>query len=261
MAGTPSFTGLGKSGTDSGVFVGFSDGTNAYKLSLYKRDAGVSTLLATEAGTSFSTNACNRIDMQLSGYGGSPVVNVYLNGVLLISYSGALSITGVSNFDQIVAHYISSFAIYISEVIVADEDVRQFIGLRTHGPSAAGTTNTWSNNAYTNVNPTTINDANAEYTNAAAQDAQHNLDDLPSGIFQVRAVKVSARAMHTAGSTATALALGIKNGAGAVGVATPHALATAFATVEDLFAINPVTGVAWGDVTEMNALQVNLRSS
>ena len=167
----------------------------------------------------------------------------------------------MSNFDSIFAHYINSFAVYVSEVIVADEDVRQFVGLRTHGPSAAGTTNTWSNNAYTNVNPTTINDANAEYTNTAAQDAQHNLDDLPSGIFQVRAVKISVRAMHTAGSTATAVALGIKNGAGSIAVATPHALTTAFVTVEDLFALYPVTGVAWGDAAEINALQANLRSS
>ena len=243
------------------MFVGFADGSNPYRLCLYKRDAGVNTLLATKAGYSFSTNFNGRVDMQLSGYGASPVVNVYLNGVLLISYSGALSITGVSNFDSIFAHYINSFAVYVSEVIVADEDIRQFVGLRTHGPSAVGTTNTWSNNAYTNVNPTTINDANAEYTNTAAQDAQHNLDDLPSGIFQVRAVKISVRAMHTAGSTATAVALGIKNGAGSIAVATPHALTTAFVTVEDLFALYPVTGVAWGDAAEINALQANLRSS
>src|SRR5664279_3073020 len=72
------------------MFVGFADGSNPYRLCLYKRDAGVNTLLATKAGYSFSTNYSGRVDMQLSGYGASPVVNVYLNGVLLISYSGAL---------------------------------------------------------------------------------------------------------------------------------------------------------------------------
>ena len=255
----PGYVGLGNSGSDSGLFVS-TDAGDSTKITLVKRDAGVLTVLAT-GPTGYYTNAptLHKVDIQVGNYGASGTVNVWVDGFQLISYSGAIAATGVTNLDQVWL-WGATASVNASEFVVADQDTRAIQGVLTMAPVAAGTTNTWSNSGFAVVSPIGYDDSNAAYTNTAAQDAQYNLTDQPAIITQVVAVRVVARAMHTAGSTATGVALGFNSG-GSVAVAATHALGTGFGTVSDLFAQNPVTSAPWGGATEMNALQVEMRSA
>jgi hypothetical protein len=246
------------SGTSKGLFFG-TDTSTAGKVALSKFDGTTRTQLAAESGTSLTNNAIYKVDMQVIGFGASATVNVYVNSTLVITFSGDVTVSGMTNFNScaVGATVGGSSPANLSEFIVADEDTRNWLGLVTMAPNAAGTTNNWSNNAVTNVNPTTINDANAAFINTTGQDQQYNLIDLPAGSFVVKSVKAAARALCTSGATASVLKLGFNSG-GSVAVAAPHSPATTFATYEDYFAVNPVTGTAWG--SEVNALQVDLQS-
>lgn len=249
------FLGVGLSGTNSGLFVG-TNSTTSNKVSLLKYDGTTKTVLASEPGTSLVINFLHRVDMQITSYGASATVNVYLDGTLLITFTGNVTVSGMSNFDSV---FVSRFtnATVVSEVIVADEDSRSF-SLVTMAPNANGTTQQWTG-AVTDVNPTTINDANANFTNTAAQDQQYNLIDLPAGAFNIKACKIAARAMHTSGSTATGVQLGVNSG-GTVNVGSTNSLTTAFTTYERYLATNPVSGVNWVQ-SDMNPLQVDIRSA
>ena len=170
--------GFAKSGSNSGLFIS-SSAASAGKVAFVKVDAGVVTELAVEDGPGSFTGTLHRFDMQLVSYGASATVNVWCDGVLIIVYSGSVALAGISNFDQVWLPNSTS-SIYVSEIMVANEDLRGWAGLLTMAPSALGTTYAWSNTAVANVNPTTINDLNAAYSNTAAQDEQYNLNDEPS---------------------------------------------------------------------------------
>jgi hypothetical protein len=241
---------------NSGLYVG-TDATTGNKTALWKLDGSTWTSLATETGTSISNGAINQIDMNVASFGASATVTVYVNGVLVITYSGSTTITSVTSLDcvAIMANSLNGYS--ISEIIVADADTRA-LSLMTMAPNAAGDTNNWTN-AYTNINPTTINDSNVIFVNTTGQDFEANLTDLASGTFSIQAVKVAARAEVTAGSTPTGIKLGVKTG-GTVNVDTAHTLTSSFATYERLMAVNPVTSAAWAQ-SDMNALQMDLQSS
>ena len=128
-------------------------------------------------------------------------------------------------------------------------------GLVTLALTGPGSTDAWTG-AYGTINQTTISDTTPNYTASAAQDQQFNVTDPPSGIFDVKAVKIAARAAKS--GTPTKIALGYNSG-GTVAVGVAKALTTAYATYESLDLVNPVTGVAF-TVAEITALQLNARS-
>jgi hypothetical protein len=198
-----------------------------------------------------------KLDMQLISYGASATVNVYWNGAFYCSYSGNVVVGSLSGVDSVGLNGIMANSVGYSEILVTNEDTRS-MSLMTMAPTGLGTTDSWTG-PYTSVNPVVINDTNTVYTNTAAQDEQFNITDLPAGTFGIQVVKVIARASKASSSTPTQISLGFNNG-GTVAVATAHALSSAFGTIEDFFALNPVTSAAWLQ-SDMNALQLDLRSS
>jgi hypothetical protein len=242
-------------GTASGLYVG-NDSSTASKVALWKLDGSTWTELASESGASLSS-APQAVDMQVTNFGATATVNVYVAGTLKITYSGSTAITGVSNLDC-VSLPGNSGVFVASEIIVADADTRA-MSLVTMAPNAAGDANNWTTGTYASINPTTINDANVIAVNTTGQDFQANCIDLPSGSFSVNAVKVAARAEVTAGSTPTSVKLGVKTG-GTVNVDAGHTLTAAFTTYERLMTTNPVTSAAWLS-SDMNALQMDLQSA
>ena len=84
----------------------------------------------------------------------------------------------------------------VSEVILADEDTRHFVGVASLAPSAAGDTNTWDSGAYTDIDEAVLDDADMLKSGTAAQDFNCNLNDLPAGDFDIGGVKVTARAVR-----------------------------------------------------------------
>jgi hypothetical protein len=253
------FIGLTSGVTGKGLYVGMKSGAN--NANLVAANGASYTVLATEATTRFTALVLHKLEMQLINFGASATVNVYLDGSLLFTFSGDVTAgNGLTSLDSVSIGLIrTNWSILASEIIVANEDTRGWPGLVTMAPNALGTTNAWSNTAFTNVNPTTINDANATFTNTTAQDNQYNLIDPPSGVYKVGAVVISARAMSTAGATAANIQMGFKNGA-ATAVAASHATTTAFATYQDIFAVDPTTSAAWV-AADLTNLQLNLRSA
>lgn len=253
-SGEPWF-GLGQSGqAGKGLWVGTGSSSGVLGIATYNGSSY--TLLAS---SSFTVNTTNlyKLDLQVINYGTSATVNLYLNGSLAISYSGSISVTGVTGFDTALLQGNGNGA-YLSEFIVADSDTRS-LSVLTCAPAGNGTTQAWSNPAYTNFNPIGINDANSTYTNTTGQNEQATMIQTPTGTFSVVAIKIEARAMATSGATATNLKLGINSG-GTVGVGSAHALGISFTTYEDLSANNPATGIPFTQTT-LNAAQLNLQSA
>lgn len=242
-----------------GLFLGFDAVTNG-RFGIWKYDGTTETLLASESGTTGAGGGFMRVDMQVANFGSSGTINLYVNGTIVIAFSGTVTISGLTNFDCVIVggNMVIATGMWYSEIIVADEDTRA-MSLVTMAPNAAGTTDNWTGTVPGNINEITLDDATTVYTNVAGRDEQANLIDLPSGAFGVRAVRIAARAMHTGGSVPTKVALGV-NHSGTIDAGTPQAVGTGFATIERIMATNPVTGSAWQQ-SDMNALQLNLRSS
>jgi hypothetical protein len=227
------------------------------KLGLYKRDAGTNTLIASEAGLSLSTGALHRVDMHVVSYGASATVNVFLDGVLLITFTGAVNASGVTDLDQVWDMFEGSYSPWISEVLVADEDTRPYQGIVTHALTGAGTTDSWTG-VYSTINQTAISDATPNYSNTSNQDQGFNITDMPAGVFSIAAFRAVMRAAKSASPTPAQIAMGFNSG-GSVAVGSDQAITTSYATYAQIFTVNPVTGVAF-TLAEMNALQLYARS-
>lgn len=240
--------------TASGLWVG---GNSSGKLGLFTYDGSTKTQLVAESGTSW-VSALSRMDLQLVNYGASSTVNLYCDGTLICTFSGDCTVSGVTAVDAIGIAGVrdASNQAFVSEIMVGDEDLRAFPGLVTLALTGAGTTDEWTG-IFSTINQITISDANPNYVNLNDKQQQFNVTDLPSGTFDIRAVKLAARAAKAAG-TPTQIALGYNSG-GSVAVGSDIALTTAYATYEQLNLTNPVTTSAWLQ-SEMNGLQIEAKS-
>lgn len=250
--------GLAKSGTNAQLLI-IASAASSTRVALAKWDGTTLTQLAAETGNSLTINTLMKFDVQLVNYGATAVVNVFLNAVLLLTFSGDVTVLSNTSLDQVVipganGSFISAF----SEVIVADEDTRGFPGLMTLALTGAGTTDNWSG-LFSTINQVALSDTTPNFSNTAAQDQQFNVTDLTSGTFVIKAVKITARAAKAAG-TATQIKLGYNSGGTVAFNGSNLAITTAYATYEQLDATNPITGVAWVQ-TDMNALQLDVRSA
>jgi len=250
--------GLGLSGTNKCLLIG-TDSANAAKLALSKYDGTTLTQLAAELGTSLAPGVLQRLEVQVVNYGATATVNVYLDGALIITFTGNVTVSGMTNFDSVFvmrSNPSGSMFAEFSEIMVASEDLRAFPGLVTLALTGDGTTTDWTG-IFSTINGTTISDATPNYTDASDQLQEFDVTNLPSGTFKVRAIKIAARAAKAAG-TPTQIALGY-NEAGTVTVGGDIALTTAYATYEQLDLVNPRTSADW-DQSILNALQIAAKS-
>jgi len=252
---TPRSFGIIRSGTSSGIYVGNTSGSLT-KLSLYKYDGTTTTLLASEGGTSVNPSALYRLDLQIVNFGASATINVYLDGALLISWSGNASLSGISDLDTIInttdiSSTLSAFA--ISEVLVTTTDTRTLLGVKTIALTSFGTTHDWTGTAFSDINGTSFSDTNPHSVNIVDKEQQFNVTDMPTGVFDIAAIKVSARMARSSGSTPTSLALGYNDG-GSVTLGSDISVSTAYANYAQYFSSSlPV-------LANMNALQIEAKS-
>lgn len=254
---------LGKSGTNNSL--GFGVAGSGNQISLFKAtgpNVADATTLATESGTTFGSSALHRVDMQVTSFGTSATVKVYVDGSLVITFTGDVTLSGFTSFDSV---YVNGSAALvskstISECIVADADTRGLQGLVTMALTGAGDTNAWTSPTYTNINLVTFSDANPTYSNTPGQDNMYNVTDLPSGTFGVRMVKQTIRAAASAGS-ATQIKMGYKTAGSTVfGSGSTKTPASSYATFEQYDATNPFTSGGWAQ-SDMNTLQVDYQSA
>ena len=256
-----SLIGFGLSGTNN--FIGIGCDSSGTKFTLVGSNGSSYTTLATEAGTDFLGNALLRIDMQLSNFGSSGTLSLYVNSALIVTYTGNLTQTGfTTGFDSVfIGPAVSSiFEIYCSEIVVADSDTRGLLGLQTMALTGAGTTTSWSNNTFSNINAISYSDASPAYTNTTAQDQEYTVTAATPSVFSVIAVTQSARAAIPSGSTPTHLKLGYgSSGTGYFGSGSTKSPTTGFASYTQIDQTNPITSATWTQ-SNLSSLQLDMQS-
>lgn len=263
--GTPSsaafLAGLAKYSPSAVNAIGVGLNANTQTAAIVKVVNGTVTVLANSSTVLNGNYMYSRVDLQLVNYGTSSVINLYVNGALVVSFNGDSSISGITGFDCVeFGGWNGSNSTWFSEFIVANESTLAFQGLATLAPNGNGASQQWSNPGYTNINPAVINDANAAYSNTPGQDEQVTLNNSPVGSYQIKAVKVIARAAASSGAAATSLKLGFNNtGNSTVAEGAAHVLSSGFSSIEDYFAADPTNGgAAWG--ANLNGYQLELKS-
>ena len=250
---------------EGGLFVGAYSGSNT-QLSLFMvTSAGVVSLLASEAGHNFTQNLLHRLDIQVTNWNNATIGNVKVwldsasaTSTPLINFTGNLSGSGFVNLDCVRAKaYTNDGNGDLSEIILADEDTRTFLGVASLAPSAAGTTNTFTSGTYADIDEAILDDADLISSDTNAQEFNCNLNDLPAGNFSIRGFKTTVRAACGV-SGPTTLKLGINSGGTRNTV--DKTLSTSLDTYERMMLVNPITGLRFTP-TEINAIQLCLKSA
>ena len=246
--------GLGDFVFNQGMCVGTGP-DSGYQVALYTYGSGVTTFLAKEAGTSF-TSALQKIDVEIVGPMSAATVNVYIDLVLVLTFSGNLAFyTGLAGFDCAVVGPGPQWG--ISEFVICDLDTRNFDVFSQYW-IADGDTDQWTG-TYPDYNEVQINDVSAVFTNTPAQDEQALGASLPVGAFSIIGCNEVVRFTKAVGSSVGTLKLGVKTNS-AINVDGGNSATTAWAQAERAMILNPVTGIAWTP-TDINALQIDMQSA
>lgn len=186
-------------------------------------------------------------------------VKLYLNQTLYIDYSGDVTAAGATTLNNLIfGSQGSANSLYVSEIIVADEDTRP-LSVKTLAPNATGDVTGWASGGWAEIDDTTASDSDLAVSDTAGQVLAVNATGMPSGSsgLSVRAVKSVALAAR--GSTGPSkLALGVRQSS-TNGFATGQTLDTGYGVVSTTWATNPVTGAAFTS-TEIENLQLAYRS-
>lgn len=166
-------------------------GTSSGRMDIATRNtAGTVTVLASCDSASWPiASALTKLDWFIN-YAVAGSTQLYINGTLHCTFTGDLTNNGITSLNQV--EFASPVGqLFWSEGIVATTDTRD-MNLFTCYPTANGTTMAWTG-AYTNVNPTTINDASSVTTSSNNLVAEFACPSVPSGSFTVPAVTSALR--------------------------------------------------------------------
>ena len=251
-----SIGGVGQFSSSKGLVLG-NAANGSLQLALYKYDGTTYTKLATESGASL--NFTGRIDMLILNYGATATVTVYLNQspIPVITFTGDVTVSGMTNFDCFIWGPNlagSGTSSTISEVIVSTDDTRAYLGLQTLALTGAGTTHTWTNNTFSNINGTAFSDLNPASDNNNGDIQEYTITPpISPGSFSYVAIIQAARMAKSAAPAA--LGYNDVTGGGGVGFGTgaTKAPTISYGCYEQIDAVNPLTGVAFvqGSMTAM----------
>lgn len=249
------FTNSSKASGD-GLYVGV--GSTTTKIRLITWNSSSQAQLAIESGNSIGNSTPHDIDIQVMSYGASATVNVYVDHSLVITFTGDVRISSLTNLDQIgIAGEGHDHRNVISEVIISTVDTRSN-SLVTHYPNGTGNANQWAG-AYTDIDESTLSDTDLIYTNTNAQGVQLGLSNLPSGTFAIRGAKAIARCEKTSDASVTQLKIGVRSGT-TTDVDAGRVVATdTFTSYDRVMDVNPITSSAFTQA-EIDALQIAFES-
>lgn len=219
---------------------------------------GTQTVLATSTST-VATSVLYKLDL-LIDYQVAGRVRFFVDQVLFIDFSGDVTASGSTTLDALhLGSARASTSSNWSEIIVTDGQDPRTLSLKTLAPDSAGSANAWTG-AYTDVDETVASDTDVMSSATAGQVANLGLTGMPAGWsnLTVTAVKVVASAARGAAGP-TKLAVGVRTNStdsfpAAVTLDTGFSAATS-----TMYALNPVTGLAW-TTGEVDALQIALKS-
>ena len=221
--------------------------------------AGTATTLVTSSAGLASLNPVtpDKIDIAVN-YAAAGSLQVYVNGVLVASYSGDVTTDGVTalaylDLGSIGYNTGNSGTVFCawSEVIVSTRDTRN-MSLLTQAPLANGNSTTFTSGVASNVNETLNSDATVDYAAAAGQLQEYTVSPaVPAGNFSVLDLIHHGRV--TAGSSGpTHFQFAVRTG-GTDYVSGTIAPTGAFATYAANWETNPNTGAAWTTAQIVNA--------
>lgn len=213
----------------------------AGSFSLYKGAASGSQTLLQNSSNSLPIATLIKIDINVVNYGASGTVSMYVDGTLIISYTG--------NIQTDSATVLSSFTLansgdnsYWSEVIVSDNDTRN-MSVVTLAPAANGNSFSWTG-SYASVNEVSLDDGTLITSATVGDLAQMTVGS--SGInatMSIKAVAVTARAAR--GSTGPQnVKMNVRTGA-ADYFSPTVALNTVLDRAQGVFVNNPSTSGQW----------------
>ena len=242
----------------------FNDGANRrlilrttgspFNWQLSKRTAsGTYTNLATSSVV-MSAGAFMKLDVQVT-YGPSGSVNFYIDGTLVIAYSGDVTTDGATTLSSVVGGPPSSvIASYWSEFIVSSTDTRS-MSLATLPPAANGNTFNFTG-AVADINEVTLSDTTLASSATAGQIAETTVTSSSiTGNPGIHAVIVSARAMK-GGTGPTKADLLVRTG-GTDYASADISLPTSLSAIRNVWDTNPATGTAWA-YTDLTAAGFNI---
>ena len=230
--------------------LGLDLGGTGGKMRLFTYDGAPKSVLQT-SGYTYTVSSIVKIDIKISNYGASGRVQVWLDSVLHIDYSGDITDGGATALDFVGGYSLTSLpSSYVSEVIVADESTFG-MSLRTLAPNAAGDNNDWTG-AYTDIGEFVLSDADVISTSNPGDDFQCNLLGMPPGNFSIKGVRVAARGSDSAQQLAAKV--GIRtNSTNYLGGA--RSLLAAWQTFAEIWTVNPDTSSPFTG-SEIDALQL-----
>lgn len=246
-----------------GLFVGVSSDASRAQLGLFTvASDGTKTQIAAEPGTTYHENTRHRIDMQFSGFNtGSGSVAVYLNfnATPTLTYSGPLVATGITSLDRmrLVARGGGNNGVYVSQLLIADEDTRQYATVISGYPDGPGV-NTWSGGTWPDLAEAVLNDTSMIASGIPGEIFKCTLTDLPSGAtYSVRAIVLNMRSARGA-TGPSALELGFDQGGTVNTVTYPQTVV--LSSYHRLMAVNPITGLPFTPA-EYNNMLLCLKSA
>lgn len=228
--------------------------------------AGTFTQLGSVLSGIFASSpaAPDAIDIQVVNYAtaGAGEVRIWINETLVYEVTGATlatdsntTINGIRLAGCIAATDGNKFDLGYSEVIIADSDTRTR-GLATLAPAANGNTVNWTTGGVSNINETPLDDVTLNDSASAGQIQQYTIGALPSGVYGVEALIVSARAMAGSAGGPTKLDFGIRTNSIDYW-SSDYTLAASLDNAQHIMATNPDTSAAF-TTAEVGAAGFNI---
>lgn len=243
----------------SGETVFQIDGTDGNFRGEYWNGSSFTTMPST---FTFSTNVNKTIDIHCKIHDTLGRFAIYLDNSLWDEFTGDTNLFASAQVDGIELcgpTFSLDFtkSANFSEVIVADEPT---IGWRlaTLIPNAAGTTSAWTG-AYTDVDEIAVDDGDFLSSDTANQVHTMGASNLSvaAAAMEIQALLLNARARKGV-SGPTQLQLAVRTGA-ADFFSSSFALDPGFISIQNMWALNPDTVVAWTP-SEIDGVEIGVKS-
>jgi hypothetical protein len=252
--------------TNHGAFVAAPNTVASNWMVVKFNAAGTATQIGSVLSGTFtgSPGSPDALDIQISSYGVSGTINIYINGTLVYNFTGdvhtdsnttvnGLRLAGVMDSTQ-----SDTYALYYSEVIVSDSDTRG-MSLATLTPAADGNTDNWDIGGVTNINELVEDDTTLNASGTPGQIQQYTTNALPSGTFGVVAVMISGRMMAGSSGGPTKVDFGVRT-AGVDHWSADVTLPGSLATVQNVFMTDPGTSAPFDPTVLGTGFNVGLKS-
>lgn len=246
--------------TETGTILFQIGSTSSGSLLTLRYWNGSSFVSVAVASRVHSNNTRYKFDINLVISDTVGIFNIYLNDVLVLSYTGDTKWTSATTVSciEFLNGYTSSFWYNYSGVILADEDTRALV-FHQEQPTANGANTAWTG-GYTDVAKLTRNDSTFIESGTANQVETYTSGDVNSALnsHTVKAVVLALRARK--GSTGPQNLQGAVRQSGADYFSSNvGALSAAFASKNAVMLVNPATSATW-TISEINAAEFGVKS-